>query len=546
MVAKRAIIVFLLPIIALAYDWRQGAELGNARVSQPARWTTPSTGSYAMFPVQVPDGKHLALTITCWARVSRRVTDIGYAPTTAAFWCPTPISYSNPDLLADAGGHSGAGITLAGAFTVADFPFSGYTNVPETVAEKWPRGVYTIDGESENTCTLTLGGEDYTLPAGAWNFNAVPGAADGLVVSGTGHLRIGVSKTPCHEYYNVINGVTDGLTIRLEGTVSNEITFCSWRFECTPTGQVQRSTIARLYGDYNDTTVDKVLGYCENYDSRGDYRIGFAGLGKMYDPMVEIWDLRLFTRKLSSAEMQRVYADGQLEFLAREYEQWESVASLTSLTFEYVDSYPVTITIGGSNYGQPADPSKALVDAGDGVFVPWTSNTITLKGKQIRFRGDWRNSSGNFRDLYRSTFIGGHYVTMSGGFNFDGAPVTDMFRNTFIHCSDLTGSIPSGLFGAISGTPATFMFGQTFYGCSNLTGPIPSGLFGNISGTPANYMFANTFYGCSKLTGKSALMPDGRTHLYEQFPTASTTHSGGCYRNATGLDDYADIPTAWR
>ena len=38
-------------------------------------------------------------------------------------------------------------------------------------------------------------------------------------------------------------------------------------------------------------------------------------------------------------------------------------------------------------YGQPADPSKALVDAGDGVFVPWTSNTITVKGKRIRFRG---------------------------------------------------------------------------------------------------------------------------------------------------------------
>ena len=39
-------------------------------------------------------------------------------------------------------------------------------------------------------------------------------------------------------------------------------------------------------------------------------------------------------------------------------------------TFEYVSTYPATITIGGTTYGQPADPSKALVDAGDGVFVP--------------------------------------------------------------------------------------------------------------------------------------------------------------------------------
>lgn len=320
---KRAFIVLVLPLVALAYDWRQGAELGNARVSQPARWIPPSSGSYAMFPVQVPDGKHLTLTITCWARVIVSVTGHGNDPTTAAFWCPTPISYSNPDLLADAGGHSGAGITLAGAFTVASFPFSGYTNVPANVAAEWPRGVYTIDGESENVCTLTLGGRDYTLPAGEWKFNAVPGVADGLVVSGTGHLRIGVSKTPCHEYFDVINGVISGDSIRQDGQVTNEITFCTWSFECTPTGQVQRSTIARLNGDYNDLTVEKVRGYCDHLDGRGDYRIGFVGLGSMFEPLVEFWDLRVFTRKLSSVEMQRIYNDGKLEFMAREYEQWK-------------------------------------------------------------------------------------------------------------------------------------------------------------------------------------------------------------------------------
>jgi hypothetical protein len=283
-------------------------------------------------------------------------------------------------------------------------------------------------------------------------------------------------------------------------------------------------------------------------------------------------------------------------------------AEPVTLTFEYVSTYPATITIGGSNYGQPADPSKALVDAGDGVFVSWTTNTITLKGKRIRFRGDWRNSTGIFRDLFNGTFAGGHYVTMSGGFDFEGTPASDMFYNTFRGCSNLTGPIPSGLFGAISGTPAasmfhatfygcsnltgvipsglfgnisgapvTYMFNTTFYGCSsltgvipsglfgnisgapgfgmffatfygcsNLTGPIPSGLFGAISGTPATYMFSGTFRGCSKLTGESALMPDGTTHLYEQFPTASGTQCDDCYLNATGLNDYATMPDAWK
>lgn len=197
-------------------------------------------------------------------------------------------------------------------------------------------------------------------------------------------------------------------------------------------------------------------------------------------------------------------------------EDWAAAsAGPVTLTFKYVSTYPATITIGGSSYGQPADPSRALVDAGDGIFVPWTTNTITLKGKQVRFRGDWRNSTGIFMDLFNGTFAGGHYVTMSGGFDFEGAPVSSMFSVTFIGCSDLTGSIPSGL-------------------------------FGNISGTPAVAMFRSTFYGCSNLTGESALMPDGTTHLYEQFLTADATHCGLCYYGATGLNDYATMPAAWK
>jgi hypothetical protein len=221
-------------------------------------------------------------------------------------------------------------------------------------------------------------------------------------------------------------------------------------------------------------------------------------------------------------------------------------AEPVTLTFEYVSTYPATITIGGSNYGQPADPSQALVDAGDGVFVPWTSNTITLKGNRVRFRGDWRNSNGNFRDLFNRTFAGGYDVTMSGGFDFDGAPAHSMFRATFYECHNLTGSIPTGLFGNISGAPAGYMFAVTFYKCGNLTGSIPTGLFGNISGAPADYMFYATFQDCSKLTGESALMPDGTTHLYEQFPIASGTQCDNCFYNATGLDDYATMPAAWK
>jgi hypothetical protein len=233
------------------------------------------------------------------------------------------------------------------------------------------------------------------------------------------------------------------------------------------------------------------------------------------------------------------------DFAAASSKKAEPAGPVT-LTFEYVSTYPATITIGAGSYGQPADPSKALVDAGDGVFVPWTSNTITVKGKRIRFRGDWRNASGTLRELFRLTFAGGYNVTMSGGFDFDGAPAGYMFFGTFFGCPNLTGSIPSGLFGNLSGAPAGTMFLYTFYGCSNLTGSIPVGLFGNIYGAPAAQMFRYTFQDCSKLTGESALMPDGTTHLYEQFPTASGAQCDNCYFGATGLDDYATMPTAWK
>jgi hypothetical protein len=71
-------------------------------------------------------------------------------------------------------------------------------------------------------------------------------------------------------------------------------------------------------------------------------------------------------------------------------------------------------------------------------------------------------------------------------------------------------------------------------------------LFGNLSAAPAAFMFYYTFHNCSKLTGESALMPDGTTHLYEQFSTASGTQCDDCYLGATGLNDFATIPAAWK
>ena len=81
-----------------------------------------------------------------------------------------------------------------------------------------------------------------------------------------------------------------------------------------------------------------------------------------------------------------------------------------------------------------------------------------------------------------------------------GAPATGMFAETFSDCFGLTGAIPEKLFAGISGAPAPYMFYGTFYGCTGLTGVIPEKLFAGISGAPAPYMFYGTFAGCTGLT----------------------------------------------
>ncbi len=124
-----------------------------------------------------------------------------------------------------------------------------------------------------------------------------------------------------------------------------------------------------------------------------------------------------------------------------------------------------------------------------------------------------------------------------------GTPQYGVFYRTFSGCSGLRGAIPENLFSGITGTPAGSMFYYTFFGCKGLTS-IPDNLFGNISGTAKTNMFAGTFSGCTGLQGASATI-NGQ-YLYNIWPDATEAQIGDMYFNATGLDDYANIPTTWK
>jgi len=254
-----------------------------------------------------------------------------------------------------------------------------------------------------------------------------------------------------------------------------------------------------------------------------------------------------------------------------------STAEPGVLTFTYATTYPATISL-GTLYAGPKTASAALYRSGDGAWQSYTGKVISLSSRTLQFKGDWKNKDGAMGYMFKDTFkAAAGSVSMTGGLAITGAyadymfvamfagctglsgPIPSglfgtpsgaakdyMFYQLFLDCSNITGPIPSGLLGTPSGAPKKFMFGALFSGCSKLSGTIPVGLFGSVSGDPAEYMFWGTFNGCPLLTGSSALMPDGTTTLYQQFPTATGTQCDNCFKGCTGLSDAASIPTAWK
>ena len=148
-------------------------------------------------------------------------------------------------------------------------------------------------------------------------------------------------------------------------------------------------------------------------------------------------------------------------------------------------------------------------------------------------------------NMFYGTFRGCKLETIPSGLfaGISGPPAAGMFGLTFFENMKLK-EIPAGIFAGISGPSANEMYDRTFGWCINATGTIPENLFGDIYGTAKTQMFYHTFSNCSKLTGTSARI-NGK-YLYEIWPDATGTQVQGMYRGATGLTDYAEIPSNWK
>lgn len=308
----RAIVIALIPILTLAkgVDLRMIPHMGDARTS---RIGAVEDMPYIRWNVDLPTGVHSGMTITAWVRISK----VGRAELTTEFtWCPEAIDYTRPDILQ--GAARDVDLTAAGGtltFTGVNLP---PYDAPETHVY-WANGVCTIAGESEQPITVIIGGNEIQLGAGEFNKNMIPGGTGNIVIAGGGMVNLGISQTPCYQFYHEIDGViqTQGVGVAAESTVTNEFAMCTWRLKCTDDDrQIYRSDIGRLHA-FDALAVTKTNGACAGYDSRGYYRVGFVGT--ISDPPydIQVFDQRVFGRWLTDTELERIHANGVQEIYRR-------------------------------------------------------------------------------------------------------------------------------------------------------------------------------------------------------------------------------------
>ena len=240
----------------------------------------------------------------------------------------------------------------------------------------------------------------------------------------------------------------------------------------------------------------------------------------------------------------------------------------TTYSHEYTDAGEYVIKIGGYRTGGNSisfanNKNLGKIDGSLGAIFSTIKNkngTVSNPSFQQLFSGCTNLTSTIPPDLFKGIY--GQPVSNMFHFSFYGAknltgeipsglfgdlygnPTQSLFQHTFNGCSNLTGNIPSNLFGKLYGQAYRWTFYGTFAGCSGLTGSIPENLFGDIYGDLSKNTFSATFYACSGLTGPSAKI-NGK-YLYEIWPDATVEQVGYMYRGATGLTDYADIPSTWK
>jgi hypothetical protein len=276
--------------------------------------------------VEIPRGEWDGLTVTGWARIKNYQSN-DFFVTTQMLYAPEPVQRFNPNLVSNSFGYvSEIGVT--GTVAIADFEWRHYACGP--VTNIYRNGVYTFAGWSSNACSVYAGGNTLALGSGEINRNLIAGTNNTVLsLSTTGLVSIGVSLCPAAEFFNNIDGVAD--TNSTQGTftgdssITNELSFCSWRISLTATEHIYRSDLTRLdrCTTLGITTTNAMPSNTDTLSSRGIYKIGFTGIIKDATNMVEVFDMRVTPRWLSDDELCRIWTNGVIEIGRREIPRWK-------------------------------------------------------------------------------------------------------------------------------------------------------------------------------------------------------------------------------
>ena len=318
------LMVALLACSVAAFSlWRMPAATGDARLASHGRQVV----ALPWISVKLPLGVHEAFSVVFWTRLQPTNTAAShYQLSSAAHWCPEVVVRSAPDLLGDAGGHSGAGVdltSLGGSLTVSNLPFAAYTSATEG---NWPRGVATVAGASSNAITVAVGGTSIEVGPGAFNRNVEVGTVNSnVVVAGAGWARVGVSQTPCYRFFQEMDGVSEidnrGLFTD-DSIVTNELVMLTYRFRADPGGQIYQSNIGRL-GCFNELSQVSTNAPVAGFSSAGIYRVGLMGPISSPPYHWEIFDARVFPRWLTDVELDRIHRNAVQEIQRRGIPQWK-------------------------------------------------------------------------------------------------------------------------------------------------------------------------------------------------------------------------------
>jgi hypothetical protein len=279
--------------------------LGDA--SMAWEYQTQPTNTLTTVGILLPEGTHEAITITGWYKHTTTNYHVYASP--LLNYTPDEVQLDNPDLLNGALAHGESGGTnLTGSFSFSGFPYSSYTNHPD-VTNIWKWGVYTLAGWSTNALTINLGGIDYSVGPGTFNKNGIAGGSGDFIVTGTGLASIGVSKTPCHKFYqasNAYNGFNNDFWGGSSST--NGIAFWAIRLRADGTNHVFTMDSKENNKELLTRTYTNVCN--KAFSSKGIYQLFMTGIINISNKSEIYYDVRAFKYRLTDSEIERVYNNG--------------------------------------------------------------------------------------------------------------------------------------------------------------------------------------------------------------------------------------------